>query len=112
MMRFMMRRTLMAMAALGATFGSSAAALAAASDSEIGQARLPTGVTPQSYDILVRPDAARLTFSGAIDIRFVARTSTRQLVVNAADLAITSASIDGHPALARFDSASQTLTLS
>jgi aminopeptidase N len=57
--------------------------------------RLPGGIIPENYDIEVHPDAAKLTFSGSEVITLRLTRPSSSLTLNAADLAITKASIDG-----------------
>ncbi len=85
----------------------SGSALAAATSS--GQ--LPRNVVPVLYDISVRPDAKTLTFSGAETVTVDVREATRTIVLNAADLDVTSATFDGKPAKIALDKDAQTLTL-
>lgn len=71
--------------------------------------RLPGGVTPLAYDITVAPDAARLTFSGEETITVDVAAPTNILTLNAADLAIGSAVLDGTVQGAiKIDASSQT----
>jgi aminopeptidase N len=51
-----------------------------------GRIVLPTAAAPLHYDILVQPDAAKLTFSGAVTIDIEVKVETRTLVLNAADI--------------------------
>lgn len=84
-----------------------ASALCAPAHAETG--RLPTGVTPLAYDITVAPDATKLTFSGEETITVDVSVPTRILTLNAADLAIGSAVLDGAaPGTVKIDASSQT----
>ncbi|WP_372786407.1 M1 family metallopeptidase [Phenylobacterium sp.] len=70
--------------------------------------QLPTGVEPVAYDLAVTPDAAKLTFSGHVAVTVdVARPMTA-LTLNAVDLTITHATLDGAPATAVLDAQAQT----
>lgn len=74
--------------------------------------RLPEGVTPLHYDIMVAPDAKALRFSGreTIDIRVSRPLSA--ITLNAADIVIGTATVDGIAARAiRLDPVAQTVTL-
>ena len=74
--------------------------------------RLPTGVTPLAYDITVAPDAAKLTFSGEETITVDVAAPTSVLTLNAADLEISSAVLDGSAqGLVKIDASSQTASL-
>lgn len=92
--------------------GSGAALLAAAVFSSPAHAetgRLPTGVVPLAYDITVAPDAGKLSFTGEEIITIDVRVPTHTLTVNAADLSIGSAQLDGSaPGVIKLDPASQT----
>lgn len=84
-----------------------ASALCAPAHAETG--RLPTGVTPLAYDITVAPDATKLTFSGEETITVDVSVPTRILTLNAADLAIGSAVLDGAAqGTVKIDASSQT----
>ncbi len=73
--------------------------------------RLPANVTPVAYDIAVDPDAAKLTFSGSETVTIDVATPTTTITVNAADLAIASARLDGRVTGAiTADAAAQTAT--
>ena len=56
--------------------------------------RLPSGVTPISYDISVAPDAAKLTFTGEETITIDVAASSTVLTLNAAELSIGAAVLD------------------
>ena len=71
------------------------AGLTVSSQSLAAAGRLPVGVTPLAYDITVTPDAAKLTFSGSETITIDVARATNVITLNAADLAITSATLDG-----------------
>ena len=75
--------------------------------------RLPPEVVPVHYDMAVDPDAARLTFSGSETIAISVLRPTRTIVMNAADLAISKAVLDGRmrPIDMRLDRQAETLTL-
>ncbi len=73
--------------------------------------RLPTGVTPLSYDIMVEPDAAKLAFSGRETIAISVAAPTRTITLNAVDLAIANVRLDGTTAATvTTDAAAQTAT--
>jgi aminopeptidase N len=70
--------------------------------------RLPDAVVPVRYDIAVTPDAARMTFSGHVDIAVDVKTATRRIVLNALQLTIAKAGVEGGvPAKVSVDTANQ-----
>jgi aminopeptidase N len=75
--------------------------------------RLPTGVTPIHYDITVKPDASKLSFTGSGSIQIKVSAPTPTITLNAADISIDKALLDGVAASAiKFDPKAQTVTLS
>jgi aminopeptidase N len=75
-------------------------------------ARLPAHVTPVHYDLRLEPDASALTFEGRQTIDVVVHRETRSFTLNALDLEITAASIDGAGrAAVAIDTDTQTATL-
>ncbi|TAJ11540.1 M1 family peptidase, partial [Patescibacteria group bacterium] len=74
------------------------------------QTQLPVGVEPVAYDLTVTPDAKALTFKGQVKITLTTAKPTDRLVLNAADLKISTASLDGTPAKVTTDPAAQTAT--
>jgi len=94
------------------------AALACGMHSHAGDAteqrpvRLPTDVVPVHYDIHLEPNAAALTFLGRETIDIVVQQETKSIVLNALDLAVSEAALDGGPpAEVTVDAAAQTVTL-
>lgn len=78
----------------------------------LAQGQLPTGVTPKSYDITIRPDAANLKFSGTQTVAVDVAKPTRTIVLNAAELTDVKATFDGRAVTdVKMDAAAQTLTL-
>ena len=59
--------------------------------------KLPKTVVPEDYAIRITPDLAKLTFTGSETIKLRATAAVREIVLNAADIAVTSASLDGKP---------------
>jgi len=59
-------------------------------------ARLPRTVVPHRYDIQLEPDLAASTFAGEETIDVTVCETAAEIVVNAADLTIRSAAIEGH----------------
>ncbi|MGR6327644.1 M1 family metallopeptidase [Sphingomonas sp. XXL09] len=84
-------------------FSVSAPALAAGS--------LPKTVVPVLYDITVTPDAQAMTFSGSETVTVDVKSATRTIVLNAANLTITNATVDGKPATYALNPEAQQLTL-
>jgi aminopeptidase N len=68
-------------------------ALSTSANAQTG--RLPKNVVPLAYDIKVAPDATKLTFTGEGTITIDVLAPTTILTLNAADLAIGSAVLDG-----------------
>jgi aminopeptidase N len=86
-------------------------ALAAPAIAENG--RLPGGVTPLTYAIQIDPNAGALTFQGRSTATVQVTKATRTITLNAADLDIRSAKLDGTiPATVAIDKEGQTATLS
>lgn len=73
--------------------------------------RLPTDVVPILYDINVTPDAATMTFSGAETVQIDVRTPTKTITLNAANLVIKSATVDGKPVKYKLNEGDQQLVL-
>jgi aminopeptidase N len=77
--------------------------------------KLPKNVVPEQYAIRITPDLERRTFSGTETIDLDAREAVKQLVLNALEIKISKAAIDGKalPASAiKLDAKNETLTLS
>lgn len=73
--------------------------------------RLPFGVEPLHYALTVTPDAPNLSFTGSVSIDIDVQRATDTLTLNAADLTIDRATIDGKPVTgSRVDAAAQTVT--
>ena len=73
--------------------------------------QLPAGVAPTAYAITVRPDAKAMTFSGEEDVTIAVERATRTIVLNAADLKIATATLDGRAIPFTLDSTKQQLVL-
>jgi len=57
--------------------------------------KLPKEVVPEEYSIQIKPDLAKLTFTGSETVKLNVRRPVRQLVLNSADLTVSTASVDG-----------------
>src|SRR6185503_20472099 len=92
---------------------SSAAPAAAPAPPRPGAAlRLPEEVRPVSYRIDLTPDTQALTFTGSETIQVQASQSVPSISLNALELTITRATLDGRPATkVTLDPAKQTVTL-
>ncbi len=88
-----------------------ASLLASVSTPALAAARLPTDVVPVSYDITVDPDAQKLTFTGHETVAITVKKATRSIILNAADMTISRATIDGKAVLFKLDNDAQQLTL-
>ena len=71
--------------------------------------RLPRTVAPSRYEIELEPDLAAATFHGHVHIEVNATGDVTELALNAADLTIQSARIDGADATWRLDPAGERL---
>jgi aminopeptidase N len=69
------------------------------------------GATPLRYEIAVQPDIEAATFSGQAIIRIEASAPLESVTMNALDLDVSRARIDGAPAQFAVDNEAQTLTL-
>ncbi|MBI3355759.1 MAG: hypothetical protein HY038_03110 [Nitrospirae bacterium] len=57
--------------------------------------RLPRHVIPTRYDLRIEPDLTAATFTGQATITLLIKQATQIILLNAVDLAITSAVVDG-----------------
>ena len=76
--------------------------------------KLPKQVRPETYAIRIAPDLEKLTFTGSETVKLDVQKPATNLVLNALDLAITAASVDGKPldtAAIKLDPKEETLTL-
>jgi puromycin-sensitive aminopeptidase len=75
--------------------------------------RLPAGVTPIHYDLRINPDAQKLSFTGSGTILIKVNAPTATITLNAADLSIDKALLDGLAANAiKLNPKAQTVTIS
>lgn len=74
--------------------------------------RLPRHAIPTRYDVQLRPDLDAATFTGSATIQFgVSEGGHKHLVLNAAELDITSVDVDGQTAAFSVDEALERLTI-
>jgi aminopeptidase N len=76
--------------------------------------KLPKQVVPEEYAIRIVPDLGKLVFAGSETVKLKVAQPVRQLVLNALELKITSASVDGKaiPSSAlKLDPKEETLTI-
>jgi aminopeptidase N len=99
-----------ALMASAATSALAAPAHQPAKPAAVSRVVLPTAVAPERYDIRVKPDADKLTFSGHADIAVMVKHATDRIVLNAADLSFGRVRLSGQPASPRIvqDTAQQT----
>ena len=57
--------------------------------------RLPADVVPESYELVLQPDAQHMSFRGSVQISLRALSPTKRLVLNAAELKFDRVSLDG-----------------
>ncbi|MFI4965077.1 MAG: M1 family metallopeptidase [Caulobacterales bacterium] len=86
----------------------SALAVASAAAAAQTPTQLPAGVEPVAYDLSVTPDAGKLTFSGHVAVTLDVDRRVGRLVLNALNLAIGTATVDGVAATATLDPKAQT----
>jgi aminopeptidase N len=75
------------------------------------EARLPGDVMPSEVQVTIDPDIAALTFRGHVALRVQALRNVDRIVLNAAELEIEHAAIDGVPARVKLNEKAETLTL-
>ncbi|MDQ6765523.1 MAG: M1 family metallopeptidase [Verrucomicrobiota bacterium] len=76
--------------------------------------KLPKAVVPREYAVRIAPEMAKLSFAGSETIRLEVHAPVRELVLNALELEIASAAVDGKavPASAiKLDPKEETLTI-
>jgi aminopeptidase N len=76
--------------------------------------KLPKQVVPDEYAIRITPDLGKFTFEGSETVKLNVRQPVRRLVLNALDIKITKAALDGAtilPAAIKLDPKEETLTL-
>src|SRR5689334_7922530 len=74
--------------------------------------KLPKQVRPTDYAIWIKPDIKKLTFVGRETVKLNVEHATSQLVLNAADLTVSDAQLDGKPIpKTKFDPKNELLTI-
>jgi len=73
--------------------------------------RLPANVVPFSYELVLEPDLRAATFSGTVSILVEVVEATADVVLNAIDLQIDGAEVDGQPAEVTLDAEHERATL-
>ena len=85
--------------------------LAGAGAPALAAGQLPKTVVPTAYTIRVDPNAQAKTFTGEENIAIQVKAATKAVTLNAAELDIKRATIDGKPAKLSFDAKQQRVTL-
>jgi aminopeptidase N len=83
------------------------ATLPALANSPTEREVLPAGANPQVYQLTIDPDLDKLTFQGELTLQFTASQALPELVLNALDLTVIDASIDGKTVVAEVVPATQ-----
>ena len=76
--------------------------------------KLPKQVVPEEYAIRIAPDLGKFTFAGSETVKLKVRQPVRRLVLNALEINITSASLDGKAipeSALKLDPKQETLTI-
>jgi aminopeptidase N len=76
--------------------------------------KLPKHVVPTDYAIRITPDVKKLTFTGSETIKLDVRRPSREIVLNALEIEVASASIDDKPiakSAIKLDPKQETLTI-
>lgn len=100
-MSFLFRRQPLALACLMAF-----SALGAASERDV----LPAGASPDHYQLTIDPDVASASFRGDMTLQFHADQALPALQLNAIDLTVVQAQLDGKAVNASVDAATQRIT--
>lgn len=73
--------------------------------------RLPRAVTPERYELVLAPDLGTASFTGTMVVDAVAREAGDHIVLNAAELDVTSVTVDGVPAAFSLDATTERLRI-
>ncbi len=57
--------------------------------------KLPKQIVPEEYSVRIVPNVEKFTFAGSESIKVNVRTPQRQIILNAADIDVASAAVDG-----------------
>ncbi len=72
--------------------------------------RLPTHIIPHRYQIVLKPDLEKFTFSGEETIFITVKKPTKEITLHAVDLDISHVSVDKETATVSFDKKAETAT--
>ena len=92
-------------------FLAAAALMVTTATPALAAAQLGRDVAPIAYDITINPNAQAMTFTGSETITVNVRTATRTITLNAAELAISKATVDGKAVPFKLDDANQRVML-
>jgi aminopeptidase N len=102
----------LALRPLGLLAAAAAALIAAPAGAVAIPSQLPRGVEPVAYDLVITPDAKALTFAGHVAVTVDVDHGASRIVLNALNLDVGSATLDGAPASATVDPKTQTAAFS
>jgi aminopeptidase N len=87
--------------------------LALAASASPAHVALPDDVTPDAYRLDITPDAAADRFDGTLEVDVVVHRATRRIVLNAAEMTLSRATLDADPSTAavKLDADDETATL-
>ncbi len=83
-------------------------------DFETTPGKLPKSVVPEEYAVRIVPDVQKLTFTGSETIKLKVRKPVRELVLNALEIDVASASVNDKPvpkSAIKLDPKAETLTV-
>ncbi|MBN8814898.1 MAG: M1 family metallopeptidase [Sphingomonas sp.] len=90
---------------------AAAALMVTTASPALAAAQLGRDVVPVAYDITINPNAGAMTFTGSETITVDVKTATKTITLNAAELAINKATVDGKAVTFKLDDANQRVTL-
>ncbi len=73
--------------------------------------RLPGGIRPTRYDVQLRPALETATFTGRVEISLTIASDTDMIVLNAAELEITTCAINGNAATWELDEQTERMVI-
>src|SRR5213079_2458008 len=59
--------------------------------------KLPKQIVPEEYAVRIMPDIAKRTFTGSESVKLNVHEAVKQIVLNALEIKISKAAIDGKP---------------